>query len=95
MLFGLGVYLSLNRGACWCFLSGPWLDGGDNDDEVDGDCDDDSAVDSDDNDENEDENEEVSYPARWSFPFILEPLLWSSIFSKSREHTNIEQSNCT
>ena len=55
MLFGLGVYLSLTRGACWCFLSGPWLDGGDNDDEVDGDCDDDSAVDSDDNDENEDE----------------------------------------
>ena len=33
----------------------------------------------------------VSYPARWSFPFILGPLHWSSIFPTSREHRNIVQ----
>ena len=30
----------------------------------------------------------VSYPAIWSFPFILGPLHWSSIFPTSREHRN-------
>ena len=62
---------------------------GDNDDEVDGDCDDDSAVDSDDNDENEDEV--VSYPAKWSFPFILGPLQSALIIYIS----NIQCSYCT
>jgi len=33
----------------------------------------------------------VSYPARWSFPFILGPLHWSSICPTSREHRNIVQ----
>ena len=31
----------------------------------------------------------VSYPARWSFPFLLWPLHWSSIFPTSRENRNI------
>ena len=33
----------------------------------------------------------ISYPARWSFLFILGTLHWSSIFPTSREHKNIEQ----